>query len=201
LANGYGSIISIAVVGALIIIGIGYTYTSTENSLTTLSNQNYALDQQVVNLNFQNSNLNQQVGSLQQQVSTLEQRTVQVVTVTNTVQQIITITTVTSVTTTSTSTVYPIPDNVTVYIAPSGQFMNYAISAGSYATSGSLGHPQSFSVSPVYQGEAISVSITLSCPGSTGPSGSAVLYVNGTSVSRADVACGGQVSGQISYVL
>ena len=79
--------------------------------------------------------------------------------------------------------------------------MNYVIQSVTYSTSGSLGTPQSFTVSPVFQNEAITVSITLSCPGSTGPTGSAVLYVNGAAVARANVACGGNTSGQISYVL
>ncbi len=105
------------------------------------------------------------------------------------------------ITSTSTSLVYPVPMNVTVYVAPSGQFMNYAIQAGSYSASGSIGSPQSFSVSPVFQNEVITVSITLSCPGSTGPTGSATLYVNGAVASRSNVACGGDTTGQISYVL
>jgi hypothetical protein len=121
--------------------------------------------------------------------------------VTSTTTQYATTTSTSTVTTTSTTSVYPVPLNVTVYVAPSGQFMNYVIQSVTYSTSGSLGTPQSFTVSPVFQNEAITVSITLSCPGSTGPTGSAVLYVNGAAVARANVACGGNTSGQISYVL
>ena len=104
-------------------------------------------------------------------------------------------------TTTSSTTYYPIPNNVTVIVSSSGAFMNYAINAGSYSTSGSLSGQQTFSISPTYQSETISISTTLNCPGSTGPTGSAYLYVNSTLVSQSDVACGGTTTGNISYVL
>ncbi len=107
----------------------------------------------------------------------------------------------TLLTSTSTTSVYPIPKNVTVSLLASGQFANYAINAGSYSASGSLGDQQSFSVTPVFQGETITVSITLNCPGSTGPTATASLYVDGTLVSRTSVACGGTTTGQISYIL
>ena len=101
----------------------------------------------------------------------------------------------------STSTVYPVPYNVTVVLAPSGQLMNYAINAGPYSSSGSLGSTNVFSITPVYEGETITISVTLNCPGSTGPIGDGDLYVNGGLVSHVGVACGGNPSGQISYVL
>jgi hypothetical protein len=121
--------------------------------------------------------------------------------ITSTTTQIATTTTTATVTTTTMTSIYPVPLNVTVYVAPSGQFLNYAIQAGSYSASGSLGTPQSFTVSPVFQNEAITINISLSCPGSTGPSGSATLYLNGAAVARSNVACGGSTNGQILYVL
>jgi hypothetical protein len=112
-------------------------------------------------------------------------------------------TTTTTSTSISTRTVtsYPIPDNVTAVIAPSGQFVSYSINAGAYTSSGSLGSQQTYSITPVYQNELVAVGISLNCPGSTGPSAAAYLYVNGSLVSQANVACGGNSSGQISYVL
>jgi hypothetical protein len=131
------------------------------------------------------------------QYSTQTQTSVSTSTQTNTQ----TITQTSTTTLTSTSLVYPIPMNVTVYIAVGGEAPNYAIQAGSYSVSGSLGASQSFSITPVFQNEVISISISLPCPGSSGPTASATLYVNGSSVARSSVACGGTTSGQISYVL
>ena len=203
-------VIAAVLVGVIVVVAlVGYGYIATSSSLSSLSEQNAGLsqqlsnqDQQLSSLNQQVSNGNQQISSLSQQVSSLQQRTLTIVTMTNTIISVQTTTSVSTETKTdfSTSTVYPVPDNVTVYLAPSG-FTNYAITAGSYSASGSSGSPQRFSVSPVFQGETITVAITLSCPGSTGPSASAFLYVNSTLVSQTNVACGGNTNGQISYVL
>ena len=100
-----------------------------------------------------------------------------------------------------TTSIFPIPDNVTVYFVPSSLLINYAINAGTYNAYGSLGNPQSFTVSPVYQGETIVINIGSGCGGSTGPTGNASLYVNGSLVAHSSIACGGNNNAQISYVL
>ena len=102
---------------------------------------------------------------------------------------------------TSTTSIYPIPDNVTVYLVPSGMSMNYAIDAGSYSESGSLGNSQSFTVSPVFQGETLTINIGNPCSGSTGPTGGASLDVNGALVAHSSIACGGNNNAEISYIL
>jgi hypothetical protein len=193
-SQNWSSIAASIVVGLLIVGALFYTFSQTSSRVSSLSSQNAGLF-------AENANLQGQVSSLGQQVSTLEQRTLEVVTMTNTVIELEPTTLVTTATETYTSTVYPIPDNVTVYIVASGQAENYAVNAGSYSASGSLGSPQTLLVSPVYQGETINISITLSCPGSTGPSGYASLYVNNALVSHTNVVCGGTTTGQISYVL
>lgn len=184
-----------------------YTYSQTSAQVSSLSSQNAILSSENENLQNGISNLQtsfqRQVSSLGQQVSVLDQRTLTVITQTNTVIDVQTSTT-TSVSTafvTTTSTVYPIPTNVTVYLVPSGQLLNYAISTSSYDSAGSLAAARVFAVGPVYQGQTIAISITLNCPGSTGPTGAGYLYLNGALVSQTAVACGGTTSGQISYVL
>lgn len=147
-------------------------------------------------LNAQVSSYQTSVSSYQSVVSSMSAHPS-----TTTVYATTTQTTTSITTTTSTVTSYPIPDNVTVMVAPSGEFTDYSINAGSYSSSGSTGSEKIFSVSPVYQNEPITISITLSCPGSTGPSASAYLYVNSTLVSQTSVACGGNTNGEISYVL
>lgn len=132
-------------------------------------------------------------------VTTTTQTTISATTNTSTITATQTTTSTSLITSTVTS--YPIPDNVTVYLVSSGSFTNYGITAGSYSTSGSLGGSQRFYVTPVYQGETITITINLSCPGSNGPTASSSLYVNSTIVSQSTLACGGTTSGQISYVL
>jgi len=187
-AQSNARVIATVLVGLIVVLAlVGYGYVSTSSRLSSMSEQN--------------TGLSQQLSGLGQQVSVLEQRTLTVVTVSNTITEVLTTTSLTTTTDLVTSTVYPIPDNVTVSLIPAGEFTSYSITAGSYSTSGSSGSLQRFSVSPVFQGETIVVSIILSCPGATGPSASALLYVNSTLVSQTNVACGGNTNGQISYVL
>ena len=205
-SNSLSSVAAIIVVGLLILGTVYYTSAQISSQVSSLSSQNgglmtenFALQSEIVSLQV---NL-QSVSSLAQENVNLAARTPTTATemLTNTYVETETTTSISTLSLTSTSTVYPIPDNVTVYVAPSGEFTDYEIAAGSVSLTGSLNHAQAFLVTPVFQGESISVTITLSCPGSTGPSASADLYVNGGLVSYAAVACGGQVTGQISYVL
>ncbi len=84
---------SAVIVGVIIVGGIaGYAFYSDNNALTSLSQQNNALAQQVSNLN--------------QQVSVLEQRTVQIVTMTNTIVSVETTTSVSTETNYVTNTIY-----------------------------------------------------------------------------------------------
>ena len=188
-----GAIAAIAVVAVILTAFGSYYYTATP-------------------LNAQVSSYQTSVSSYQSVVSSMSAHpsTTTIYSTTTQTTTSISITTTTSITTqtetsisvsTSTEIVYPIPDNVTVSIVPSGEFTNYAINAGSYSSSGSTGGQKSFSISPVYQNETITISIVLSCPGSTGPSASAFLYINSAVVSQTSVACGGNTNGQISYVL
>lgn len=103
---------------------------------------------------------------------------------------------------------YPVPDNVTVNIVPSGSFLDFAINATygtlcncNYYVSGSLSSEQQFPVTPAYQGEIITIGIALTCSGNNDTTGSATLYVNNALVALTNVACGGIANGQISYVL
>lgn len=205
--TNWATIGATVVVGLLVFGAVYYTYSQTSSQMSSLSSQNAKLSAE--NADLQNGisslqvNFQQQVSSLGQQVSVLEQRTVQVVTNYETIVSVMpTLTTETQTDyITSTSTVYPIPDNVTVFLVASSMFMNYAINAGTYSLSGSLGNSQSFNVSPVYQGETITIDIGAGCGGSTGPTGSASLYLNGALVAHSGIACGGNNSGLISYTL
>jgi hypothetical protein len=87
------TVISTVIVGVIIVGGIaGYAFYSDNNALASLSQQNNALSQQAANLN--------------QQVGVLEQRTVQVVTMTNTVISVETTTSISTETNYVTNTVY-----------------------------------------------------------------------------------------------
>jgi hypothetical protein len=188
------------VIMVVLIVGAGYTVSQTDSTASSLSTQVVALNSTAVALNIQVTSLMSRPPVTTTSTQTITSTVTS--TQTSTTTQSFTTTQTSFVTSTSTTSIYPIPNNVTVVIVASGQFENYAINAGSYSGSGSLGNsPQSFFVSPVFQGEAITVSITLSCPGSTGPSGSASLYVDSDLVSHTTVACGGNTTGQISYVL
>jgi hypothetical protein len=176
------AVVSVIVV-VIVISGAGYTVYQTDSNASSLSSQVSSLNSTVITLNLQ--------------ITSIEQRPP------TTITQVVTSTTtsISRTTLTVTTSIYPIPSNVTVYVVPSSMFVNYAISAGSYSNSGSSGSPQSFPISPVFQGETITVSISNGCGGSTGPSATAKLYVNGALVSQTSIACGGNSNGQISYVL
>lgn len=185
---------------AILIVGAGYTVSQTDSNATSLSSQVASLNSTAISLNIQVTSLMNRPPVTTTITQTVTSTTTS--TQTSTTTQSLTTTQTSFVTSTSTTSVYPIPNNVTVAVVASGQFENYAINAGSYDSSGSLGNgEQSFLVSPVFQNESITISITLSCPGSTGPSGSASLFMDGVLVSHTSVACGGNTTGQISYVL
>ncbi len=122
LANGSGPIIAVVIVGALIIVGVGYTFYSTSNSFSSLSEQN---------------------SNLAQQVSILQQRTVQVVTLTNTVVSPVTTTSTSTAfitntvysTVTTTSNVYPPSNSTYVLTYVDGNATNTEPSCGSFILS------------------------------------------------------------------
>lgn len=78
-----------------------------------MSSQNASLKQQLSAVSQQGSALGQQVSSLDQEVSALQQRTVQVVTVSNT---IVTVETTTSVTTSTVTSVTAVPEGTLVVV-------------------------------------------------------------------------------------
>ncbi len=185
------SVIATVVVGLVIVAGlIAYSYYDTSSRMSALSQQNTSLGQQVASLN--------------QQVSVLQQKTVQVVTVQNTIERVVTTTSVSTVTQVSTSTVFPIPDNVTVLFTKiTGGKYSYTITAGSVGISGSHDSQQSFSITPVYQGETISISASIAAGfgGCNSGDGFTVeLFLNGNVVASGNQICSG-ASVQINYVL
>jgi hypothetical protein len=192
------SVIATVVVGLIIIAGlITYTYYDTSSEMSTISQQNSGLGQQALVQS-------QQISSLNQQVSVLQQKTVQVVTVQNTIETVVTTTSVSTVTQVSTSTGFPTPDNVTVLFTQiTGGKYSYAISAGSVSLSGSQSTQQSFRITPVFQGEAISISASIAAGfgGCNSGDGFTVeLYLNGNVVAKGNQICNG-ASVQINYVL
>ena len=168
------------IVGIVILAGlVGYTFYTNSSSLSSLSDQNAnlrqqlsgvsqqesTLGQQVSNFNQQESSLSQQVSSLNQQVSILQQKTVQVVTVSNT---IVTVETTTSVETSTVTSVSAVPEGTLVIEVDSyndsaktftfqvQDTQNYTVYAQLSAivgigTFGGCGTPnQSYFISPVY---------------------------------------------------
>ncbi|HVB13091.1 MAG TPA: hypothetical protein VNE86_08140 [Nitrososphaerales archaeon] len=135
--------------------------------------------------------------------TTLTQTTTSISTITTT--SVLTHTTTSTSVSTSTEILYPIPENVTVYLIDGGGgITNYAISAGSISDSGSISSQETFLVSPVYQNESITVSISLtSVYGSclSGQIANLFLYINNSVVSQSSASCGPNVNAQISYVL
>jgi len=198
--KGIGSAVVVSVLVVVIVIaGAGYFVTQTDSNASSLSSQVSALNSTAITLSLQVTSLEHRppVTTTSTQVITSTVTSTQISTTT----QSFTTTQTSFVTSTSTTSIYPIPQNVTVLLVPSGMFVTYAINAGSYSSSGSLGNQQSFSITPVFQGEIITISISNGCGGSTGPSAIASLYVNSVLVSHASIACGGNSTGQISYVL
>jgi uncharacterized membrane protein YdfJ with MMPL/SSD domain len=119
------------IVGIVVIAGlVGYTFYTNSSSLSSLSDQNgnlkqqlsgvsqqaSNLGQQVSNLNQQESSMNQQVSNLNQQVSILQQKTIQVVTVVDTVELV---ETTTSATTSTVTSVSAVPEGTLVIVSDS----------------------------------------------------------------------------------
>jgi hypothetical protein len=138
----------------------------------------------------------------------LEQTTVtQPLIFTSTALQTTTTTATVMKTSTTTSTVYPIPDNVTVlFIA--GYTYSYSIIAGSISYSGSGGgsynqnQTKSIPISPMFQGETISITVNLNSPTFACNGNVWVqLIVNGQVVTNGSQYCGDGQGIQISYVL
>jgi hypothetical protein len=152
------SIAATALVGVLVVLSFtSYTYYLTNSSLASLSSQNSSLNGQVANLGGQIQGLNQQVASLQQ-------KTVQVVTVQNTIETVETTTwtttfTVTSVTAVPQSTLVITADhysaaNKTYYfqVQDTQNFVVYAqISASVTGDCGCAYNFMGFYISQIYQ--------------------------------------------------
>ena len=131
--------------------------------------------------------------------------------VSETFTQIVTYTAVQLSTTTSTvtstyttpTTIYPSPSNVTVSMT--GTYLySYSITAGAVSYTGSSGGQETIPVTPVFQGETISISVNLNSPTFACPGGSYVnvqLYVNGHAVSNGSQVCGDGTGIQINYIL
>lgn len=123
---------------------------------------------------------------------------------TTTLTIVSTSTSTTTYTTTSSTTVYPVPENVTVLLV-SNIDINYAITASALSYGGSTSGNNSIPITPVFRGEAISVTASLDYQAVAGcePYQYAIvsLYVNGTIVSQAKAVCGGNTNAQIAYVL
>ena len=102
-----------------------------------------------------------------------------------------------------TQDVYPTPENVTVFFVQVNGDYNYAINAGSISYTGGSNQNLNFSITPVFQGETISITagITAGIGGCFGYNQVTVLlYVNSSLTSRSSQVCG--TSGvSISYVL
>ena len=180
------SIASIVIIGSLIIGGTYYTIQQSQVTITGLDNQIAGLNGQVANLNVQMANL--------------VQRTVQVVTVQNTIVTVETQTLIVTTTSTSSVSVYPVPDNITVaFVQVSGGY-NYVITAGASTYTGSYDRPFALQIAPVFQGETISVSASLTgvagC--SIGQTTTAEIFLNGQVVAQGTQICSG-INIQISY--
>jgi len=124
-------------------------------------------------------------------------------TVTSTALQLSTTTATVTSTYTSPTTIYPTPSNVTVDMT--GTYLySYSVMAGSVSYTGSSSAQESVPVTPVFQGETISISVNLNSPTFACPGGSYVdvqLFVNGQAVSNGSQVCGDGTGIQISYIL
>jgi hypothetical protein len=108
--QGNSSVIAtIAVVFLVLLAFASYSFYSTNSALSSVSSQNAGLKGQI-------GSLDQQVSTLNQQVSILQQKTVQVVTVSNT---IVTVETTTSVETSTVTSVSAVPEGTLVIEADS----------------------------------------------------------------------------------
>jgi hypothetical protein len=202
--QGNSSVIATIVVGIVIILAVAVAFHDTNSSLSSLSSQNAGLKGQVTSLNQQVSSVNQQVSNLNQQISILQQKTVQVVTVSNTVVMVETTISVTTTTSVSTSTVYPVPNNVTVLFNQVNGVFDYSITAGSQTYTGSSGSTLSIHITPVFQGETIT--ITASEYGGFGGcspgvnTATAELFLNGQIVAHGTEYCNAATL-QITYTM
>jgi len=201
--QGNSSVIATIVVCIVIVAAfVGYAFYANSSSLSPIYDQNVNLKQQLSGVSQKVSNLNQQVSILNQQVSTLEQRTMTVVTVSNTVFMVETTTSVVTLTSIHTSTVYPVPDNVTVLFTKVSGGYNYAITACSTTYTGSDDSQMSIRITPVFQGETITISASLTglmgC--SMGQTVTAELLLNGQVMSQGTEVCTGS-NIQISYTI
>ncbi len=169
------AIASIVIVGSLVAGGTFYTIQQDQTSLTSLGNQLASLNAQVVNL---------------------AQRTVQVVTVQNTVVTVETQTQTVTDTVTSTSIVYPIPDNITVAFTQASYGPSYQIVTATTNISGRIGGSSlSIPLNSLIQGEQVTINV--SCNSVGGQYLLTQLYVNGQVV--AQTTCVFSSTGQIVY--
>jgi hypothetical protein len=162
-------------VGVIVILAfVGYAFYSENNNLSSLSQQN---------------------ANLAQQVSVLEQRTIQVVTMTNTVVSVETLTATVLTTTTSTSVVYPIPDNVTVAFTQASYSPSFQITTATTVISGTIyGSALVVPLNNLVQGELVTIGVA--CNSIGGQGATVLLYVNGQVVET--TVCSGSTA-QIEY--
>lgn len=176
------AIASIVIVGSLVVGGTFYTIQQNQASVTSLNNQVNGLDNQITNLNAQ--------------VASLAQRTVQVVTVQNTIVTVETQTQTVTDTVTSTSIVYPIPGNITVSFTQASYGPSYQIVTATTNISGRIGGSSlSIPLNNLYQGEQVTVNV--SCDSVGGQYLLTQLYVNSQMV--AQTTCVFSSTAQIVY--
>lgn len=169
------SISSAIVIGALL---IGASYYVVQQNQTTFTN------------------LNNQIANLNAQVTNLAQRTIQVVTVQDTIVSMETQTQTVTDTTTSTSIVYPIPDNVTVAFTQVSYAPSYQMETATTVISGNIGgNSLTVPLNNLYQGEQVTINV--SCNSVGGQYVLTQLYVNGQVVAR--TTCAFSSTAQIVY--
>jgi len=130
-------------------------------------------------------------------------------TVTSTTSSTLISTTLETVTTTSTSTtisttsIYPVPDNVTVFFTNISGTFDYSVTAGSLSFSGSdYNQNLTIPITPIFQGNVVSVSAytTASVGCNIGEQVTAIIYLNNQVVAQGTTLCtGNQIN--ISYTV
>ena len=164
-----------------------------------ISNQN---QKEISSLNTGFASEDSLLNALSEVVNRIEWAQVETVTVQNTIVSVETSTTTSLISTTTTTSVYPAPENVTVLFTPvSGQY-SFTITAGSETYSGSTSNAQSLPITPVFQGETVSISAS-----ETGAAGCAMgqtvtvrLFVNNQLVAQSTTQSTG-TDAQITYTV
>jgi hypothetical protein len=129
--------------------------------------------------------INGQISSYQSEVTSLSQHASSAtVTTTSYLVSIVTVTSsgaTTTVTTVTTSTVteFPLTKNVTVFFQNSGSLFSYVVTSSSFHSSGSTNHTSVIlPVTPVYNGELLSISASCGQTCKAGATFNATLYID-----------------------